>query len=66
MYKLTKKNISKIRQTKKEANAMIEDGWELEGECDSKFNITNPYPTMTEPKRSHSKKVEVKEEKSED
>ena len=46
LYKRTKGTLSRIRKTKKEIDELIEQGYTLDGECNDKYEITNPSPTF--------------------
>lgn len=39
LYKLTKGSLSRIRSKRDDINALIEDGYILDGEVDSDFNL---------------------------
>jgi len=55
MYKLKRGSISIIRNTKRDIDEAVKEGYMLEGECDKDYNITNKNPTFEAPKKRDRK-----------
>jgi hypothetical protein len=55
MYLLKKDTLSRVRNDKKGIDELLSEGYELLGECNEKYEITNPNPTFGEKKTKKAK-----------
>ena len=61
-YKLTKGTLSRIRTNKKDIDALIKEGYVLDGKVNDKFEVIDDDPTFSKPKSKPKPKTKTKPE----
>ena len=64
-YKLTKGTLSRIRTNKKDIDALIKEGYVLDGKVNDKFEVIDDVPTFSKPKSKPKTKTKPETEKKE-